>query len=325
MIFEHIVNISGGKDSTGVYLLQLEKGREFRAVFADVMNEAPQTYEFVAKLSERTGGPMVETIRASIPDDAWRARRENIRKKWPEKGVSEETIEQAVSLMYPTGNVFLDNVLLRGGFPSHNMRYCSDRLKVRPLEEQVLRPICDRGIVPVSILGIRWEESRRRMFAARFSRGSIDSAPMLTYRPILDWTLSDVMAIHARHGIKPNPLYAMGFDRVGCMPCIYSSKKDIRAMARWFPEAVERISRWEKIAEQSQKLTPGKSAPTFFSPTNIPGTLPPYDTQRDGIHSAVRWARTARGGRQHLLPIPEDDSNSQKAWNVSCAGHGMCE
>ena len=31
----HIVNISGGKDSTATYLLALERGKPFRAVWAD--------------------------------------------------------------------------------------------------------------------------------------------------------------------------------------------------------------------------------------------------------------------------------------------------
>ncbi|WP_320200703.1 hypothetical protein RMR16_025150 (plasmid) [Agrobacterium sp. rho-13.3] len=32
---QHLVNVSGGKDSTATYLLALESGRAFRAVFAD--------------------------------------------------------------------------------------------------------------------------------------------------------------------------------------------------------------------------------------------------------------------------------------------------
>lgn len=36
---QHLVNVSGGKDSTATYLLGLESGRDFRAVFADTGNE----------------------------------------------------------------------------------------------------------------------------------------------------------------------------------------------------------------------------------------------------------------------------------------------
>ena len=47
----------------------------------------------------------------------------------------------------------------------------------------------------------------------------------------MGWTLKDVVAIHQRHGLNLNPLYGMGFERVGCLPCINSSKNDIRITA----------------------------------------------------------------------------------------------
>src|SRR5690606_11326977 len=60
---QHLVNVSGGKDSTATYLLALEHGRPFRAVFADTGNEHEITYEYVARLAERTGGPEIEVVR----------------------------------------------------------------------------------------------------------------------------------------------------------------------------------------------------------------------------------------------------------------------
>lgn len=65
-MIQHLVNVSGGKDSTATYLLAMESGRPFRAVFADTGNEHELTYEYVARLSERTGGPLVETVRADF-------------------------------------------------------------------------------------------------------------------------------------------------------------------------------------------------------------------------------------------------------------------
>lgn len=56
----HIVSVSGGKDSTATYCRAVERGRPFRAVAADTGNEHPATYEAVNRLSERTGGPVVE-------------------------------------------------------------------------------------------------------------------------------------------------------------------------------------------------------------------------------------------------------------------------
>jgi len=42
---QHLVNVSGGKDSTAVYLRAIELGRPFRAVFADTGNEDERVYE----------------------------------------------------------------------------------------------------------------------------------------------------------------------------------------------------------------------------------------------------------------------------------------
>jgi len=50
---QHLVSVSGGKDSTATYLLALESGRPFRAVFADTGNEHELTLEYVARLAER--------------------------------------------------------------------------------------------------------------------------------------------------------------------------------------------------------------------------------------------------------------------------------
>ena len=63
---QHLVSVSGGKDSTSVYLLAVESGLPFRAVMADVGNEHPATYEYVSRLHERTGGPKVEIVRANF-------------------------------------------------------------------------------------------------------------------------------------------------------------------------------------------------------------------------------------------------------------------
>ena len=44
---------------------------------------------------------------------------------------------------------------------------------------------------------------------------SPDSEGLTIYRPLMGWTLKDVVAIHQRHGLNLNPLYGMGFERVG--------------------------------------------------------------------------------------------------------------
>lgn len=71
---EHIVSVSGGKDSTATYLRAMERGRPFKAVFADTGNEHEQTYEFVSRLSERTGGPEIIWVKQDFSSDFSRRR-----------------------------------------------------------------------------------------------------------------------------------------------------------------------------------------------------------------------------------------------------------
>ncbi|WP_328590480.1 phosphoadenosine phosphosulfate reductase family protein [Pseudoxanthomonas winnipegensis] len=79
---QHLVNVSGGKDSTATYLRAIESGREFRAVFADTGNEHPATLDYVASLAARTGGPEVETVRADF-SAALARHREYVLRVWP--------------------------------------------------------------------------------------------------------------------------------------------------------------------------------------------------------------------------------------------------
>ena len=63
---QHIVNISGGKDSAACYMLAILRGKPFRAVTADTGHEHPITYEWIRQLHIRTGGPEVETVKADF-------------------------------------------------------------------------------------------------------------------------------------------------------------------------------------------------------------------------------------------------------------------
>jgi 3'-phosphoadenosine 5'-phosphosulfate sulfotransferase (PAPS reductase)/FAD synthetase len=79
---QHLVNVSGGKDSTAVYLRAIELGRPFRAVFADTGNEDQRVYDYVAELAHKTGGPEVETVRADFSRQLAQ-HREYLINEWP--------------------------------------------------------------------------------------------------------------------------------------------------------------------------------------------------------------------------------------------------
>ncbi|ETT30700.1 hypothetical protein C161_27388 [Paenibacillus sp. FSL R5-192] len=51
----NIISLSGGKDSTALWLEALEQGVEVVPVFADTGNEHHQTYEYVEYLEKQLG------------------------------------------------------------------------------------------------------------------------------------------------------------------------------------------------------------------------------------------------------------------------------
>lgn len=326
MTAQHIVNISGGKDSTATYLLALERGRPFRAIMADTGHEAEQTIEYAQRLGERTGGPAVEFIRADFSASI-ETKRKFVEMKWREQGVPEDTVLRALAALQPTGIPFLDLCIWKGRFPSSKRRFCTEYLKERPVFDQVVGPALLAGRV-VQWLGIRRDESPGRANAQMFQRVRWDDRhDMLYYRPLIHWTVEDVFALHRKHGLEPNPLYLQGMGRVGCWPCIMARKAELAEIARRFPEAFERLVEWERIVAEASK----RGAATFFA-----GDVTPEGArmaaagisgarggpQYPGAMAVAEWAKTDRGGRQfNLLTWLEDQDEGHE-----CTSHfGLCE
>ncbi|NKF21553.1 phosphoadenosine phosphosulfate reductase domain-containing protein [Solimonas marina] len=288
----HIINVSGGKDSTATYLLALERLKgNFHAVFADTGNEHEATYEFVECLHERTGGPKVEIVRADFSADLLR-HRDYILREWPKQGIPQEKVERAAALHEPTGNPFLDLCISKGRFPSRMAQFCTAELKQWPITDQIVLPALRKGPV-LQWLGIRADESPNRAKQPRYNR---DDSGAYLWRPIFRWTVADVWAQHRRHGLARNALYDQGMTRVGCMPCINCRKDELRLIALRFPEHIDRIRQWEEIVSTTNK----RSSATFF-----PAVTDPMDVERPGSYSRidtiVEWSKTGRGGRQYAM------------------------
>lgn len=287
---QHVVSVSGGKDSTAVYLLALESGRPFRAVFADTGNEHEATYEYVARLSERTGGPAVETVRADFTRQLTK-HRDYILAVWPKQGIPDDVVQEAAALNTTTGNPYLDLCILKGRFPSRKAQFCTEELKEVPIGLLVSQMVRQGPVL--QWIGVRADESANRAKQPRYNRHDTGS---YLWRPIFRWTVDDVWAMHRKHGLQPNPLYTLGMGRVGCMPCINCRKAELRAIADLFPEHIDRIERWERVVAAANK----HRGANFFAPGKDAA-----DQAAEGIYAGVRevveWARTARGGRQYDL------------------------
>jgi 3'-phosphoadenosine 5'-phosphosulfate sulfotransferase (PAPS reductase)/FAD synthetase len=126
--------------------------------------------------------------------------------------------------------------------------------------------------------------------------------------PIIHWTEQDVIDIHRRHGLTPNPLYLQGASRVGCWPCIYARKAEIRHIAEVDPARIDELRALE--AELSERA--GSQRTWFQNPLGREGVM--------GIDDVVAWSRTLHGGRvedrQIELFVQADEG---------CMRWGLCE
>lgn len=305
---EHnIISVSGGKDSTALLLLAIERHPDnMQAVFADVGNEHDITYEYVRYLEKATG-VKIRWIKADFSRQIER-KKAYVLEKWADKGVPQETITRAVSALVPTGVPFLDLCIWKGRFPSAKAAFCSEELKRNPIIEQVNLPLLEDGNTLYSWQGIRADESRRR--AALDELENVGGG-LWNYRPILKWTASDCFAMHRKHGIKHNPLYEMGMGRVGCMPCINCRKDELLEISKRFPEEIERIRQWETAVKQASKL----GAATFFSAPSVDSEWSAKQT----IDVVVEWAKTSRGGKQYDFLRVQDDGP------ICSSLYGLCE
>lgn len=294
---EHnIISVSGGKDSTALLLLAIERETEnLQAVFADTGNEHQQTYDYVRYLEQATGVPIrwvKADFTARIAD-----KREYVLTKWAEKGVAERDIERAAAALVPTCNPFLDLCIWKGRFPSAMAAFCSEELKRNPIINQVQNPLLDAGDDVVSWQGVRRDESLRRRYLIEreLKLTHNNGAELWNFRPILNWTAEDCFAMHRKHSVRHNPLYEQGMGRVGCMPCINCRKDELLEISKRFPEAIDRIRKWEAVVKAASK----RNGATFFSAANRGDNLSVEDAvARANIDAVVEWSKTSRGGKQ---------------------------
>lgn len=296
-----IMSISGGKDSTAMWLLAIERGVEVLPIFADTGHEHPTTMEYLEYL-EKELGP-IRRVKADFTERIAR-KREYVQTRWREEGVPESIISNALEVLQPTGNPFLDLCIWKGRFPSTKAAFCTQFLKRDVIFAQVYVPIFDRGDHLISWQGIRSQESlKRRDLPER------EHMPegYEVYRPLIDWNVEQVFEMHKRSGIEPNPLYKQGMSRVGCMPCINCNKNELFEIARRYPEEIKRVTEWERIVAMASK----RGASSFFSTREGHGH----------IDEAVEWSKTVRGGNQYDLVKAIDFENVPACSST----YGLCE
>jgi 3'-phosphoadenosine 5'-phosphosulfate sulfotransferase (PAPS reductase)/FAD synthetase len=231
----------------------------------------------------------------------------------------------------------------KGMFPSRVRRFCTQELKVFPMQKH-LTALMDGGADVVNAVGIRWAESKDR---AKFSEWEWqDGFDCEVWRPILAWSMDEVVAIHRRHGLAPNPLYLMGASRVGCWPCIMAKKDEIRLIADKDPGRIDRLRALEAEIEPKARARYSKrlaiyrdGGATALSTRDRQalldkdGNLRPYrpptwfqsPLDEEGgacwpIDRVVAWSRTLRGGR-----VEDKQTELFATADEGCMRWGLCE
>lgn len=122
-------------------------------------------------------------------------------------------------------------------------------------------------------------------------------------RPVFDWSAQQVIDYILENGIQPNPLYRMGYKRVGCFPCVMASQQDIYNISVQKPERISYIAGLEQQFNSS-----------FFGPDKISSKY--YKGEYPLISDVVRYVQSKRAGGS----LFDDDVAT------SCMSYyGLCE
>lgn len=189
---------------------------------------------------------------------------------------------------------------IKGVFPSRMKQFCTEHLKLWPQHRWLRENLA--GVEFRRYSGVRRQEGKIPN-QGRSTKQPVewdDFYECELHHPIVDWTKQMCFDYVAFHGEEINPLYKLGFNRVGCAPCVNSGKEDVFNWVQRFPEMIDKVREWE------QRI--GK---TFFMPM-VPGM------KVNWIDDVVDWSKTLRGGKQYDLLKVIEPSSCQ-------SDYGLCE
>lgn len=322
----NINSVSGGKDSLAQWLIAIESGVKHLSVFADTGHEHPATMDYVDYLESKLGP--IKRVKADFTSSI-EGKRKFIAEKWPsilvEKcGMTESQaqarVEQALAILHPTGNPFLDLCMWKGRFPSTKVRFCTFELKHYPIKTQVVDPALLEFDEVISWQGVRAQESKERENLPEWEEDIDDTPGLSVYRPIHKWLHEDVFAIAKRHGIKPNPLYEQGCSRVGCLPCINVRKGELAEIFSRWPEEIKRVAEWERLVAACSRRGNSTFFPSTHDPKRAEKRIECITVDSYGIETYRDWALTTHGGTQFDLLA---DAYDKSVCNSVYAG--VCE
>lgn len=214
----HAVSLSGGKDSTAMLILMVEKGMPIDAVLtADTGMEFPEMYKHLKKVDRylyQHRGIHITYLRHPkgfeymMFDD-------------PKKRAS--TIETRKKFGVP---------LYGNGWPGLRVRWCTGQLKTHLIEKEINRLKGNREAV--QYVGIAADEAYR-VKDKRY--------------PLVEWGINeeDALQICYEHGFDWDGLYKI-YDRCSCWCCPFQRIDELRRLRHHHPELWKRLQRMDKRA-----------------------------------------------------------------------------
>ena len=201
----HVLGLSGGRDSAAlaVYMRQNHPDLDIEYFFTDTGKELPEVYEFLAKLEGFLGRP-IQRLNPDRDFDFWLKQYNNF-------------------------------------LPSHQARWCTRQLKLRPFEQWV-RPSLDAGDVVYSYVAIRADEEYREGYASKHDN-------LIVRLPLKDAGIDKGGVLDILEGAGLGlPQYYEWRTRSGCTFCFFQQKIEwVRLMER-HPQFFEEAKSYEKTA-----------------------------------------------------------------------------
>ena len=289
-----IVTFSGGKDSRAALLWVREHiTKNFTTVFCDTGWEHPLTYEYINRIADKLHLDLV-TLKSKKYDGMVDLARQ--KKRWA----------------------------------STRARFCTIELKTKPTIDYVLDEVQDNMLM---IQGIRGAESparakmsaqctyfkyyfepygydkngkpKKHSYRGKDVRAFREKFADDLLRPVFDWSAQQVIDYILAAGLEPNPLYRMGYKRVGCWPCVMANQRDILNIAQQSPERIAEIANFERELHSS-----------FFGPDMIPSYAITSGEKYPTINDVVRYVQW-----QNATGSLFDDDTA-----TSCMSfYGLCE
>lgn len=214
----HSVSLSGGKDSTAMLLLMMERGMPIdKVIAADTGMEFPEMYEHLSKVDEylyRERGLHITTLRHP---------------KGFEYLMFDEPKQKPASI---ANRERLGIPAYGNGWPGIRIRWCTGQLKTHLINKEVNRLKGERGAV--HYVGIAADEAWRC---------KDDRYPLVEW----DITEKDALQICYDRGFDFGGLYQI-YHRVSCWCCPFQRLDELRKMRRHHPELWQRLLQLDERA-----------------------------------------------------------------------------